>query len=127
MTAAKEPFYRADWLRAGQHLNLVGSSVPTTSEVEPEVVARSRYFVDFKDSALVLASEFRRAKEAGLVDDEHIIGSVGDVMEGTVLGRTSDSDITVFKSLGMVAEDLVTADFLLKEADRQGAGQLIEW
>ena len=126
-TAAREPFYRAAWLRPGQHINLVGSSIAATSEVEPEVVARSKYFVDFKDSALALAGDFRRARDAGLVDDSHIRGSIGQVLDGAVPGRTADSDITSFKSLGMIAEDLVTADFLLKEAERREVGAQIDW
>jgi ornithine cyclodeaminase/alanine dehydrogenase-like protein (mu-crystallin family) len=126
-TAAREPFYRADWLRPGQHLNVVGSSVPTTAEIDVETVARTRFFVDFRDSALALAGDFRRAREAGAVTDDHIAGSVGDVLTGRVPGRTSDRDITLFKSLGMVSEDLLSADAILREAERQGAGQLVDW
>lgn len=127
LTAAAEPFYRAAWLRPGQHLNLVGSGIPSTSEVEPEVVKKSRFFTDYRESALVLAGEFIRAKESGLVSDDHVRGSVGDVLEGKIAGRTDASDITVFKSLGMVAEDLVSADFVLAEAERKGLGQVIDW
>ena len=127
LTAAAEPFYRAAWLRPGQHLNLVGSGVPSTSEVESEVVQRSRYFTDYKESALVLAGEYIRAKQAGLVDDHHILGSIGDVLEGKISGRTGDSDITLFKSLGMVAEDLISADFVLAQAQQRGLGTLVDW
>jgi ornithine cyclodeaminase/alanine dehydrogenase-like protein (mu-crystallin family) len=126
-TAAKEPFFEARWLQPGQHLNVIGSSIPTTSEIDVETVVRSRLFVDFKDSALALAGDFRRAKEAGAVGDDHILGTIGDVLTGRTAGRTSDRDITLFKSLGMIAEDLVSADFILREAERKGVGQLIEW
>jgi ornithine cyclodeaminase len=126
-TAAKEPFFEARWLRPGQHLNVVGSSIPTTSEIDVETVVRSRLFVDFRDSALALAGDLRRAKEAGAVGDDHIVGSIGDVLTGRVPGRTSDQDITLFKSLGMVAEDLVAADFIFRESERLGVGQVIDW
>jgi ornithine cyclodeaminase len=126
-TAAAEPFFKADWLRPGQHLNAVGSSVPTTSEIDVETVARARLFVDFKDSALALAGDFKRAREAGLVGDGHIVGSIGDVLTGKVAERTSDQDITLFKSLGMVAEDLVSADYIYREAVRRGVGEAVEW
>jgi len=126
-TAAKEPFFEADWLQPGQHLNVVGSSVPTTSEITVETVAKSRLFVDFKDSALALGGDIRRAKEAGVITDDHIQGSIGDVLTGKIPGRGSDQEITLFKSLGMVSEDLVTADFLLQEADRRNAGQVVTW
>jgi len=126
-TAAAEPVLEGKWLRPGQHLNVVGSSIPTTAEIDVEAVARCRLFVDFKDSALELAGEFRRAREAGVVGEDHILGSIGDVLTGQVTGRASDRDITLFKSLGMVCEDLVAADFVLRESERLGVGTLIEW
>ena len=126
-TAAKEPFFESRWLRPGQHLNVVGSSIPTTSEIDNDTMARCRLFVDFKDSFLALAGDFRRAKEAGVVGDDHIQGSIGDVLLGKIAGRRSDQEITLFKSLGMVSEDLVAADFILAEAERRGVGQVVEW
>jgi ornithine cyclodeaminase/alanine dehydrogenase-like protein (mu-crystallin family) len=126
-TAASEPFFEARWLRPGHHVNVVGSSIPTTSEIDVATVARSRLYVDFKESALALAGDFRRAKEAGAVTDEHIVGSIGDVLSGKATGRASDQDITLFKSLGMVSEDLVSADYIFREAERGKVGQLVEW
>lgn len=126
-TAASEPMLQGKWLRSGQHLNVVGSSIPTTAEIDVEAVARSRVFADFKDSALQLAGELRRAIQAGVVGEEHILGSVGDVLAGSIVGRSSDSDITMFKSLGLVCEDLVAADFVLRESERLGVGSFVEW
>jgi len=126
-TSAAAPILEGDWLRPGQHLNAIGSSIPTTAEIDVETVRRCRLFVDFKDSALELAGEFRRARDAGVVDDNHILGSIGDLLLGRVSGRISDEDLTLFKSLGMISEDLVATDFVLREAERRGAGTLIEW
>lgn len=126
-TAAPEPYLRGAWLRPGQHLNVVGSSIPTTAEVDQDAVVRSRFYVDFRDSALALAGEFRRARDAGLVTDEHIVGSVGDVLAGRAVGRRADNEITLFKSLGMVVEDLVSAHFVLDEAERLGVGRVVDF
>lgn len=127
VTAAAEPIFTADWLRPGQHLNVVGSSIPSTSEIDVQTVARARYFVDYDESARVLAGDFRRARDTGVVTDEHLLGTVGDVLIGKVAGRRSGEDITLFKSLGMVSEDLVAADFVLKEAERLGVGVVVDW
>jgi ornithine cyclodeaminase/alanine dehydrogenase-like protein (mu-crystallin family) len=127
LTAAAEPILLAEWLRPGQHLNVVGSSIPTTSEVDEATIARGRLFVDFKDSALALAGDFRRAKAKGLVDDGHILGCVGDVLLGRVPARVSPGDITIFKSLGMASEDLIACDFVLNEAIRRNVGEVIQW
>jgi len=126
-TAAAEPYLKGEWLRPGQHLNVIGSSIPTTAEIDHQAVLRSRFYVDFKDSALALAGEFRRARDAGLVTDEHILGSVGDVLAGRAVGRVDPNDITLFKSLGMVSEDLVAARFVLEEAARLDVGHVVDF
>jgi ornithine cyclodeaminase/alanine dehydrogenase-like protein (mu-crystallin family) len=126
-TAAPEPILEGKWLRPGQHLNVVGSSIPTTAEIDTEAVARCRVFVDFRESALQLAGELRRAIQAGAVTENHILGNVGEILAGQIGGRTSDSDLTMFKSLGMVCEDLVAADFILRESERLGVGSFVEW
>lgn len=126
-TASRDPIIEGRWLRPGQHLNLVGSSIPTTCEVDSEVVTRSRFFVDFKESALELAGEFRNAKRAGLIDDRHIVGSIGEIIAGRVMGRSSNQDITLFKSLGMASEDLMAADFIFRESERLNSGTVVEW
>lgn len=126
-TSAATPFYRAAWLRPGQHLNLVGASLPSAAEAEPEVVRAARCFYDYRESALALAREFRAAIAAGLIADDHLLGSIGDVIEGKVAGRRSPDDITLFKSLGLIVQDMVAGDHVVAEAARQGLGTLIEW
>jgi ornithine cyclodeaminase len=126
-TAASEPFFDHCWLNPGQHLNVVGSSIPTTSEIDEETFAAARVFVDFKDSALALAGDFARAKAKGLVSDDHLLGSIGEVLTGALPGRQTAEEITLFKSLGMAAEDLVAADYIVSEALRLGVGQTVEW
>jgi ornithine cyclodeaminase/alanine dehydrogenase-like protein (mu-crystallin family) len=126
-TSASEPIVYGRWLKSGQHLNVVGSSVPSTSEVDVEVVVRSRVFVDFMDSALALGGEIRNALASGRINRAHILGSIGDVLIGTVVGRTADSDVTLFKSLGMISLDLVTCAFLIKQAEAHNRGQIIAW
>ena len=124
-TAAREPYFEGAWLRPGQHVNIVGSSIPATSEVDHETLVRSRLFVDFAASALALGGDVRRAIDAGAITQDHIIGSVGQVLEGAVAGRRSDGEITAFKSLGMVAEDLIAADHVLRAAEQAGAGVIV--
>lgn len=121
-TAAREPYFEGRWLRPGQHVNVVGSSIPTTSEIDHETLVRSRVFVDFRDSALALGGDLRRALEAGAITEEHILGSVGAVIAGSCAGRQSEGDITLFKSLGMVAEDLIACDHILRAAEAEGVG-----
>jgi ornithine cyclodeaminase/alanine dehydrogenase-like protein (mu-crystallin family) len=127
LTAAREPFLCGAWLRPGQHVNLVGSSLPSTAEADSDAVARARYFVDYRDSALVFAGEFRRARAEGRIEESHLLGSVGEVLVGAIPGRRGPEDITLFKSLGMAAEDLVACAHVLAEAERRGLGERVDW
>lgn len=127
VTAAAEPVLFGGELRAGQHLNVVGSSIPTTTEIDGEALVRSRVYVDFLDSALALGGDIRRALEAGEIETGHIRGSVGDVLLGKAEGRIADDQITLFKSLGMAAEDMVSCAHVLAEAERSDLGDVVEW
>jgi ornithine cyclodeaminase/alanine dehydrogenase-like protein (mu-crystallin family) len=127
LTGASEPFLRGAWLRPGQHLNLIGSGVPTAAEADEQVIARGRLFVDSRENAMALAGEFVRAKAQGLVTDDAVVGCVGDVIRGTTSARQAPSDITIFKSVGMACEDLMAADFVCSEAMRLDAGVLVDW
>jgi ornithine cyclodeaminase len=126
-TSAREPYLRGEWIRPGTHLNLVGSSVPTTSEVDSRTLAGARLFVDYRDSALALGGEIRRAIAQGIVPADPITGEIGEVLLGLVRGRRSADEITVFKSLGMVSEDLLVAQRLLDAAEAEDAGLLVDF
>lgn len=121
-TASTDPILKGEWLSPGAHVNLVGSSVPTASEIDIGGVQRSRYFVDHRPAALALAGELKRAMNAGVVDDSHIQGEIGAVHLGSLVGRRDDSDITIYKSLGSAAQDLATAHAAYTAAARLGLG-----
>ena len=127
LTAAIDPILLGRWLRPGQHINAVGSGTAREAELDIEAVKRCRMLADNREGVLGQCGEFLRAKAAGAVDDAHVVGSVGDVIVGKIPGRSSPSEITLFKSLGMAVEDLVSAEFVLAEATRRGIGQPIEW
>jgi ornithine cyclodeaminase/alanine dehydrogenase-like protein (mu-crystallin family) len=126
-TAAKSPVLRGAWLAAGSHVNAVGASVPPFRELDSEAVARSRFFVDRRESALNEADDFRIPKKEGLIDDSHIAGEVGEVLLGTVVGRRNDQEVTIFKSLGLAVEDLAAAFYIYKQASEAGAGTWVEF
>jgi ornithine cyclodeaminase len=106
VTSAAEPILRGEWVRPGTHVNVVGSSFAGPAEVDNELVRRSRFFVDSREGVLAQGGEFLRAKAAGVVGDEHIVGEIGEVLAGDVVGRRSEEEITVYKSLGHVVQDL---------------------
>lgn len=109
-------------VRAGTHLNLVGASVPTSREVDDDLVAMARYFVDYRGSAMAQAGELLDAIKAGRVTAAHILGEIGDVLNGTVPGRITAADVTVYKSLGVAAQDLASALLVYRKALERGLG-----
>jgi ornithine cyclodeaminase len=117
VTSAAEPILRGAWVRPGTHLNLVGSSHAGPAEVDNELVVRSRFIADSRDGVLQQGGEFLRAKAAGLVSDEHIVAEIGQVLMGEVEGRRSAEEITVYKSLGHIVQDLASAAALYSQSD----------
>jgi ornithine cyclodeaminase len=123
-TGAREPILEGAWLAPGAHVNAVGSSIPDTAEIDAELLLAARFFVDFRPSAEAEAGEYRRARAAGFIGPEHIVGEIGELAAGLVQGRRSPQEITLFKSLGVSAEDLAVARFLLDRAQEKGVGQV---
>ena len=117
VTAAQEPILKGDWVRPGTHLNVVGSSYATPVEVDNALVVRSRFIADSREGVLSQGAEFLRAKEAGLIGDEHIVAEIGQVLAGEIAGRRSAEEITVYKSLGHIVQDLASAWALYSEQE----------
>ena len=121
-TASSEPVLKGAWVSAGAHINLVGASVQSASEIDVDGVQRARYFVDYRPSALAQAGELKRAMESGAVTADHIVGEIGAVHLGRCVGRGDRDDITIYKSLGSAAQDLATAHAVYQAARRTGLG-----
>jgi ornithine cyclodeaminase/alanine dehydrogenase-like protein (mu-crystallin family) len=112
LTAASEPILKGAWIHPGTHINIVGSGTAGPVEVDNDLVVRCRFIADSRASVLAQGAEFLRAKSAGLIDDSHIAGEIGQVLTGEIEGRRSHDEITVYKSLGHVVQDLASAWYL---------------
>jgi ornithine cyclodeaminase/alanine dehydrogenase-like protein (mu-crystallin family) len=117
VSAAKEPILHGAWLKPGAHVNVVGSSYAGPVEVDHDLVARSRFIADSREGVLAQGAEFLAAKAAGLIDDSHVVGEIGQVLAGQIEGRQSAEQITVYKSLGHVVQDLASAWALYKKTE----------
>lgn len=127
VTSSREPILKGEWLSPGVHVNLVGAAIRASAEADTEVVSRSRFFVDFIPSAVEQAGEFVNAVEAGLVTQDHIAGEIGAVLLGDAPGRESDADITVYKSLGVAAQDLAAGVAIARNAAAKDIGVEVDW
>jgi ornithine cyclodeaminase/alanine dehydrogenase-like protein (mu-crystallin family) len=118
VSSAVEPILKGAWVRDGTHLNLVGSSHAGPAEVDNDLVVRSRFFADSREGVLKQGAEFLRAKAAGLIGDDHIVAEIGQVLAREIEGRRSAQEITAYKSLGHVVQDLATAWAIYSQPER---------
>ncbi len=116
VTSSREPVILSDWVKPGTHINLVGSSYLGPIEVDPALVARARYIADYRPGVLAQGAELAAARDAGLVDDSHVVAEIGEVLAGRIPGRENDDQVTIYKSLGHVAQDLAAAAHLQDRA-----------
>ncbi len=122
VTAAQEPILKGEWIADGTHVNLVGSSRAGPREADDALVVRARVFADHREGVLRQGAEYLHAKAAGLVGDGQVLGEIGQVMAGTLAGRVSPGDVTIYKSLGSIVQDLASGWFLYRRALAEGAG-----
>jgi ornithine cyclodeaminase/alanine dehydrogenase-like protein (mu-crystallin family) len=126
-TSAREPVLMGDWLTAGAHINAVGSSIPLARELDTAAVAKSRLFVDRRESALNEAGDFLIPKKEGVIGDHHIQGEIGEILLGKVSGRQTKTEITLFKSLGLAVEDVASGHYIYQKALEKGLGAWVEF
>ena len=117
VTSSAEPVLIGDWVKPGTHVNLVGSSYLGPVEVDTALVAKARYVADYRPGALAQGAELAAARQAGVIGDADVI-EIGDVLAGRVPGREDDSQITIYKSLGHVVQDLASAAYLQRRSNR---------
>lgn len=109
VTGSHTPILQGDWLAPGSHVNLVGAHNPATREADGVVLERGRVYTEITEFALAEAGDLLLAVEEGHFALDDIVGEIGQVIDGSVPGRTDDSEITVYKSLGNTAQDLAAA------------------
>lgn len=124
-TGAKVPILSGDLLEPGMHLNVVGSSTADYREVDTATVARSSIWVDYRAMAEVSAGDYLHALAEGAIGPDHLVGEIGATLNGTLRGRSSEREITMFKSLGMPAEDLYAARLIYDVAVARGLGMRV--
>jgi ornithine cyclodeaminase/alanine dehydrogenase-like protein (mu-crystallin family) len=108
-TLASEPVVRGAWLRPGTHLDCVGAFKPGMRETDDEAARRARIFVDTRGGAFAEAGDILQPLQAGIIGKEAVLGELSELCRGSVRGRASAAEITMFKSVGASIEDLAAA------------------
>lgn len=126
VTSAKEPVLKGEWLKPGAHLNLVGPHRPNEREADTLAITRARVYVDTLEGALRESGDLLIPISEGAFSPNAIVGELGQLVLGRIAGRRSPDEITLYKSLGVVAQDLFAAQAVVDRATDRGIGTLIE-
>jgi ornithine cyclodeaminase len=115
-TAATTPAIENGWVAEGAHIISVGACRPTHREMDPALVARARLVVDSKAAAFAESGDIVLGIREALFAAGHVVAELGEIVAGRLPGRTSDGQVTLFKSLGLAAEDLASARLAFERA-----------
>jgi alanine dehydrogenase len=122
-TASRDPVVTSEWIEAGTHICAVGACRPDQREMDSALVKRGRVFVDSRTAAMAEAGDLVIPIKEGTFDAGHIVGELGALAAGGVTGRTSNDQVTIFKSLGLAVEDVAAGDLVLARAKAHGLGR----
>jgi ornithine cyclodeaminase len=126
-TASPEPVLAGHWVRPGAHVNLVGAHNIKARESDTELIIKSNLYVDLKESTLNEGGDVMIPVQEGSINENHIIGEIGQLLMGDVPGRADDQQITVYNSLGITSQDLYAAQHVLDRSQALGLGVTVDF
>ena len=125
-TNSARPVFDDRDIRPGTHINAVGIYKPHMHEVPADTVKRARIVVDSRQACMEEAGDLLIPIKQGIITKEHIHTELGDVVAGAKPGRTSEEEITLFKTIGIAVQDVAAASAVLTKAESLSLGFRIE-
>jgi alanine dehydrogenase len=125
-TTAKEPIVKANWLKPGVHINAVGSHRPDLREIDGATLARAKVVVDSREAIMAECGDILLALKEKSVSETVIHGEIGAVLAGIKPGRSSPTEITLYKSVGIAIQDVATAQLVYRKALERNVGTQVD-
>lgn len=123
VTTARKPTFNGNLVKAGAHVNAVGSYMPHMQELDPVILNRAnKIYFESTEAVLSESGDIIIPLKQGLITKDKFTGELGQVIMGTLKGRESDEEITVFKTVGIATQDIVTARKIYNKAIEQNIG-----
>jgi alanine dehydrogenase len=122
-TSSSTPVFDGAKLRAGTHINGIGSHTPGARELDTEAVRRSRLVGDSREACFTEAGDIMIPLKDGAIDESHFHAELGEVITGRKPGRSGDKEITLFKSNGLAVQDAAAAKVVHDKAVEKGIGE----
>ena len=121
-TTAATPIVSGDWWKPGAHINSIGSHAPGIRETDTATIRRARVICDQTSACMAEAGDIITPVEDGDYTWDQVAGDLGDVVNGNIPGRTTDDEVTLFKSVGLAIQDIACAALVYDRAAAQGIG-----
>jgi ornithine cyclodeaminase/alanine dehydrogenase-like protein (mu-crystallin family) len=125
-TNSNQPLFSRDQLKAGVHINAIGSFKPEMQEIDPEIMRAARIYLDDKKACINESGDILKAFSNTNSMSKNIVGEIGELVLNNIDGRTSDSESTLFKSVGNAIQDYEIAYELYKKSQAENFGQEIK-
>ena len=126
VTTSETPVFDGYRVRPGTHINLSGANRRHQREMDDGVAERAVFFLDSRDGCMERSGDVVIPLETGVIDEKQVRGEIGAVFTHEIAGRTTDEEITVFKSLGVAVQDLALGTLLLDKAEATDAGSTFD-
>jgi ornithine cyclodeaminase len=126
-TTSTSPVFKDMELKAGVHINGIGSYTPEMQEIPSETVSRALVVVDSHSAALAEAGDLVKPIKQGLINEWHIHAELGEIVLGKKSGRSNPNQVTFFKSVGVAVQDAAAARLAIENATRFGLGKHVSW
>lgn len=121
-TTSANPVFDDANVQPGTHINAIGAYTPEMQEIPAETVLRARVVIDHHEAALAEAGDLLIPMEAGMMSVDHIHAELGEIIAGEKVGRQTEDEITLFKSVGVAVQDVAAAGAVLEAAREAGLG-----
>ena len=126
-TTSHTPVFDAADMKAGAHINGIGSYLPEMQEIPAEAIQQALVVVDSRSASLAESGDLIQPIQQGLFGEDHIHAELGEIVLGKKSGRAEDGQITYFKSVGVAVQDAMAGQLALDNAKKMGLGQHIDW
>jgi len=125
-TSSPDPLFDGEKVKAGTHINGIGSHTPNARELDTAIIKRSKFIGDSREACFNEAGDIMIPLKNGDITEDHFYADLGEIIGGAKQGRESAEEITIFKSNGLAIQDAATAKLIYDKAIEKGIGQQIE-
>jgi ornithine cyclodeaminase len=122
LTTADTPVFPGRAIKDGALVILAGANRPSAREADDDVISRAHVYLDHRNGCIERAGDIRIPLESGRLEESQIVGEIGELLSGGAPPSFSKHDVTIFKSIGIIAQDIALAETIVRRALQNGIG-----